>query len=492
MRFRPLLCVVVLARLSAAQTPDATREAPRTTVSGAVRDSIAGTPLAAAIVQLVAVDSAARFAGTALSDSLGRFAIPDVPPGRYMLGFFHPMLDSLGVEPPVRGVTVDGHRPVRIGLSIPSPTRLREAICGRRSAADSGALVIGIVRDARDHVAAAGVAVTAVWLELSLRQAGVDRQVPRLAVTTAGNGWFALCDVPSAGTIALIASRGADSTDLIEVDIPARRFARRDLYIGPAVETGRLSGVVTAVGGTPLAEAQVAISDGRETRANERGEWTLADVPLGTRMLEVRAVGYYPERRVVDVVVGAPPIRTALSTMKAVLDTVRVTASRATDRNMSAFDERRRAGLGRFLTREDVARQRPLVTSDLFRMVPGLTVERSPLGETRLGMRGMFAESCSPGVYIDGHYMRDLSADDIDTWVKPNEIAGIELYTGSGAPPQFSAGMGVVGLSEQVCGSVVIWTRLPPAEGRRTSWKGGALRVLGLAAFALAVNALVR
>jgi hypothetical protein len=88
--------------------------------------------------------------------------------------------------------------------------------------------------------------------------------------------------------------------------------------------------------------------------------------------------------------------------------------------------------------------------------------------------------------------MRDLSADDIDTWVKPNEIAGIEVYTGPGVPPQFSAGMGVVGLSEQVCGSLIIWTRLPPAEGRRASWKGRAVRVLGLAAFALGVSALMR
>jgi hypothetical protein len=311
--------------------------------------------------------------------------------------------------------------------------------------------------------------------------------MPRLVATTAANGWFAMCNLPGAGTIALMASRGADSTDLIEVEVPPERFLRRDLYVGPArvvndtprtdtlgtpgrrrVGDGRLSGVVvTAIGGKPLADAQVRIRDGPATRANERGEWTLAGAPIGTRMLETRAVGYYPEYRPVDVVTGAAPIRTALSTMKAVLDTVRVMAERLSNRNMIEFNERRRGGIGRYLTAEDVERRRPIVTSDLFRNMAGLRLERTEIGDTQLLMRGTFEEVCVPSVYIDGRYMRDLSADDIDSWVKPSEIAGMEIYVGPHVPAQFNTGLaGGSAAGGQSCGAIVIWSKSMPPSGR--------------------------
>jgi hypothetical protein len=216
---------------------------------------------------------------------------------------------------------------------------------------------------------------------------------------------------------------------------------------------------VVTVEGAPLAGALVNIRDGPATRADEQGAWTLVGAPLGTRMLEVRAVGYYPERRGVDVVAGMPPIRTTLPTLKAVLDTVMVTASRVSDRLASGFATRSRTGAGRYLTPEEIARRRPIVTSDLFRNMPGLQVDRSALGDTFVSMRGIYAERCSPAIYLDGHYMRELTADDIDGWVAPDEVAGIEVYMQGTVPAQFQPG-----LSD--CGSIVIWTK------RRTGSSG--------------------
>ncbi len=511
MRFPALIGVVALVQLAAAQTPDTTG-VPRTTVSGVVHDSIGQAPLAGAVVQLVGADSPSRFNGTALSDSLGRFAIANVPAGRYMLGFFHPVLDSLGVEPLLRDLNVDGRQPVRADLATPSPSRLRAVICGRRAAADTGALVVGVVRDARTHAAAAGVSVRGTWVEFTFRAGGLDRNVPQLLVTTAANGWFAMCNVPSGGTMALMASRGADSTDMIEVEVPAEGFLRRDLYVGPAqvvvaqrrdslaapparrrAGEGRLSGVViTAIGGRPIADAHVGIRDGPQTRANERGEWTLTGAPLGTRTLEVRSVGYYPTRTAVDVVTNGAPVRTALATMKDVLDTVKVVASRLATRNMVEFNERRRSGVGRYLTADDVQRRQPIATSDLFRNMPGLRVDRSELGDTQLLMRGTFDETCVPNVFIDGRHMRGLSADDVDGWVKPNEIAGIEIYTGPHVPAQFNAGLtGGDASGGQSCGSIVIWTKPALSTGAGASWKWRVAKALGFAAAALGIRALL-
>src|SRR5207247_6912566 len=113
----------------------------------------------------------------------------------------------------------------------------------------------------------------------------------------------------------------------------------------PLVGDGILKGVVIAsAGGKPVSGAHVNLEDGPRTDANERGEWTIADAPLGTRMLVVRAVGYYPDRRVVNVVDGAPLVRVSLPTLKAVLDTVRVTATRLFDRDRNGFQARRRTG----------------------------------------------------------------------------------------------------------------------------------------------------
>lgn len=477
----PLLAL--LARPAGAQAPTPAPRAAGATVSGVVHDSLARAPLAGATVQLVAAGDPTAGVRTAVSDTLGRFALDGVPDGRYSLGFLHPLLDSLGVEAPLRAVQVDGARPVRVDLAIPSPARLRDALCGARAAPEAGALLIGIVRDARDGGPAAGVRVTGEWLEMSFTREGVVRRTPRPVATTRADGWFAMCDVPSGGTMALSAGRDADSTDVLEVQVPAEGFLRRDLYLGPArtivvegaaardslappaprrryVGDGRLSGtVVAAAGGLPLAGAQVRIVDGPQTRADDRGAWTLGDAPVGTRMLEVRAVGHYPERRTVDVIAGAPPVRVALSTLKAVLDTVRITAARRVDRRLSGFTERRRTGAGRYLTPEDVLRHRPIVTSDILRRLPGVRLEPDENGiDQSLSMRGAFG-TCTPAVYVDGHYFDRLSAAEIDALALPGEIAGIEIYTETSAPAQFRKLPGRAGGDDTPCGSVVIWTK---------------------------------
>ncbi|MGI9044441.1 MAG: carboxypeptidase regulatory-like domain-containing protein [Gemmatimonadaceae bacterium] len=492
MRFRPLLPVVLLPQLALAQAQDTAHRAPGVTVSGVVRDSVARIPLAGAIVQLVAADSPVRFARTAVSDSLGRFTLSDVPVGRHVLGFFHPILDSLGVEAPLREVYVDGRQAVRADLGVPSPARLRAAICGPQSA-DSGAVVVGVVRDARDGAPAAGATVTGEWLEFSFTRSELVSRIPRVVVTTGENGWFAICNVPSAGAMVLIASRGAESTGLIEVQVSAEGFVRRELYVGPAraivtgdtaeradtvslltgrgrMRGGTLNGtVVAAAGGRPLAGAQVSITSGPQTRANERGAWTLVDVPVGTQMLEVRALGHYPERRAVDIVPGAASVSVTLSTLKAVLDTVRVAARRLRGGNPSGFSDRRRTGMGRYLTPEDIARRPAILTSDIFRTVSGIRLgyasdtlasdmtERLAPDSIRepsrhILMRGISGNWCPPAIYVDGLRMPSITADDIDAWVRPNDVAGIEIYSEASVPSEYRQG-------RSGCGSVVIWTK---------------------------------
>ena len=46
----------------------------------------------------------------------------------------------------------------------------------------------------------------------------------------------------------------------------------------------------------------------------------------------------------------------------------------------------------------------------------------------------------------------EMTADELDVWVRPNEVKGIEVYAGIGAPMEYQ-----VGLSG--CGSILIWTK---------------------------------
>jgi hypothetical protein len=195
--------------------------------------------------------------------------------------------------------------------------------------------------------------------------------------------------------------------------------------------------------------------DGPRTRTNERGEWTLVDAPPGTRTLEVRALGYYPERRAVDVVAGVPAVRVVLSTLKAVLDTVKVMASRLKSGDRTGFAERRRSGAGHYLTSEDIARWNPINTSDLFRMIPGVRLVLDANGvDSRILVRGNMSEWCRASFYLDGRSMNTLNTDEIDSWVHPNEVKAIEVYAGAGVPAEFQRGM-----RDDGCGCIVIWTK---------------------------------
>jgi hypothetical protein len=437
--------VALFAGIMEAQSPS-TNSSSGATVSGAVFDSIARMPLAGAIVQIVAADAPSRFERSVTADSLGRFALNNVPDGAYAVGFFHPLLDSLGVEAPLKKLTVNGGRSIRVDLAIPSPMRLKAAIC-KQSPSDSSAMITGIVRDSKTEAPASEVSVWGEWLELSIGTRGVSQSVQRVRAVTSDNGWFALCNLPASGTIALVAIRGVDSTGVLELPVPAEKFMRRDLYVGVARRDGRLRGTVAAAaGGKPVANAQVSVVDGPQTRTNDRGEWTLTDAPTGSRMLEVRALGYYPDRRRVDVVAASPPIDVRLSTLRAVLDTVKIVASRL--RNDEGFEQRRRAGMGRFITAEDFKRFPVIETSDFFKRLPGFRHDGS---REQIQMRGAFGW-CAPAIFIDGHELSFMAAEDIDDWVPPHKVAGIEVYSEGTAPPQFHPGL-------RGCGSIVVWTK---------------------------------
>jgi hypothetical protein len=481
MRIRVLVCFALALRAAGAQEPG--RSPGGALVSGVVRDSIAHRPLAGAVVQLVIASGNAPNALNGVADSVGRFTIRNVPQGRHTIGFFHPMLDSLGLDAPQHQLEIGPNETVRVDLGIPSAERIRAAVCGGPPA-PGRTLIMGFVRHAAGGAQVGGAHVTARWSEISFGGGKPVQRSPQLVAISASNGWFAICNAPSNGMLILSADHERDSTDVIELEMPADGFLRRDLHVGLSQAgdsvaaarrlrrgEGRVSGTVVAlVDGRPLGGATVGIVDGPRTRANERGEWSLAGAPSGTRMLEIRALGYYPTRRAIDVVEGAAPVRVALPTLKSVLDTVRVTAARIADRYKSGFDERRRIGIGHYVTAEDIARRRAVSMAQVLRSISGLRLDATltqtsnlydstgalipqySTSNSKILMRGSVGDWCYPAIYVDGHMMQDLDADDVNMWLRPEEVLGIEVYPGISAPPEFQPGM-------SGCGSILIWRK---------------------------------
>jgi hypothetical protein len=449
-------------------------------ITGTVYDSLLGAPVRAAGVQLVSADASVPHGQTVTTDDRGRYVMRNVPLGRYTIGFFHPKLDSLGLAPMAESLAVSEPTDMHRDLAIPSAPRIRAALCGSASSNRAGAVLMGIVRDARTGDPVSGATVAVEWTEFVLGKNQLGRRTPRTTVTSGDNGWFAFCHVPSPGTVVLVANRGNDSTDFVESQLAGDGFRRHELFVGPArtriepaaagvpvsddstalpprvvhLGDGRVRGTVRhASTGRPLANIQVGIVNGPQTRTNSRGEWELANAPEGTRRLEVRGVGFYPDRQTINVIADAAPVDASLATLRSVLDTVKVTARYAKYSSFNEFTERARTGVGRYITAEDIARRKPVFLTDLLRIIPGLWVDGvGGTGDTGVSMRGIFSSRCSPNVVMNGFVIPGLFAADINAAMYPEDVLGIEIYRAGLVPPQFT-----IGPSD--CGAIVIWTK---------------------------------
>lgn len=448
-----------------AQSQSQLKSQARASVVGSVHDSLGRKPLAGAIIQVAQLDGANPHNHTARADSLGRFRVDSVASGKYMVGFFHPLLDSLGIEPPVRELTVGRDGTFRTDLAIPSAESFRRSICGgpKSRPKSPSALLVGIVRNAKDRAVAPNATVFAEWQEVSIGSSGVVRTAPFVSTKSLNNGWFAICNVPGKGTMSIFAALGADSTERIEFDIVEGGFARRDLYLSPSVTsasptTKTISGRIVSHDFTaPVAGAEVAVTGARSVRTNERGEFTIADAPVGTRMLEVRAVGFFPYRGPVDVVEGTPTLNLELAALKSALSTVRITAQRTLALNMSEFEFRRKTGIGKFIAETDLAKSQPVYVSDIFRFIPGVQIwtQRDSVLTRVQFRRGAFADGpCYPEFFMDGRPMGVLTVEQMDVAATPKDIKAIEIYVSPNTPPMFNNGT----LGTQ-CGAIVIWTK---------------------------------
>lgn len=458
---------------------------PLARVSGVVFDSVAMRAVTGAVVQLIPTASVGT-GHTRRSDAAGAFRFDSVAFGEYLLGFHHQALDSLGLTTPLMHVVVRTAGEIRAMLAVPSPRTLVQRVCSTDVTRDSTGLLVGYVRHTTDHGLPSLGLARVEWTELTVGPEGIRTSRPQLDAPASVEGGFAACGVPLGGSVLVRGFAKMDSSGFVELEIPRSGLVRRDILVGTArmvdlavaddsasdsvrVTTrvargdGVLRGTVRRSNGSPLEGARLLVwGTGIEVVSGAGGQFSMPDLPTGTHTLEVRALGFLPVRRPVDILADTPgSTEVTMESLAAVLDTIKVTARQRIwlSPQMAEFEARKRSGFGHFLDPEAIEKRDPIFVSDLFRMTPGLVVTPGQAFGSRVLMRGTgFARYCAPAVFLDG--MKVWSEGDLDQLVSANDVRAVEVYTrASNVPPQFNTMDG--------CGSIVIWTGRRQAARQR-------------------------
>jgi len=233
---------------------------------------------------------------------------------------------------------------------------------------------------------------------------------------------------------------------------------------GQSKKTGTLTGVVLDEQGVPVPNVEVAISSiSRTTRTDSVGKYVLALLPAGSYDVAFRRVSYAPMVFTLDISPG--DTTDAEVKMNAVPQPMTriVVEERSIDHRLDGFEARKKIGVGHYVTREQIEARNPLVLTDMVRTIPGTNVKsagggRSVLRFARAEGRGRGMGDCPPTYFIDGMMAVGYNLDDMPV----SDVEAIELYSGlSGLPGEFAKAR-----PNLVCGTVVIWTRIPNKKSK--------------------------
>lgn len=449
-------------------------------IEGTVTDSVHSRPLADAHVVAVGTGSHVDMRREVTSDSAGRYRIDSLPAGSYAVGFESPLLDSLEITLPPHEAVVPPLSAVKVDLAMPPAAKLRAAVCRDTTLAEGTGVIYGHVVHAETENPLTGGVVALQWRDLSfdrqkLRAATAERTA---SAAVDGGGWYRACGVPTGAWVSMqvqvedrvgpvLRTRIDDTLGIVirhlslsvptaldsgdtagsTVTVPA---AVAPLAIAPFTGTATLTGVVRGPGG-PIPSAEVRVRGARSSGATDaQGNYTLRDLPAGTRELEVRRIGYELAEASVELRGGASVRRDVQMRRVVTLDSIAVVAMRSRYPDFS--EHRKSAVFGKFFGPEDIARRHPVLTSDLVRSVGGFLVDRSRGRSKIISARGQSSRNqCIANVVIDGMSFGSLDPETISVDdVNPRDIGAIEIYReGDMGPPEYGNG----------CGLIVIWTK---------------------------------
>ncbi|MFI5311320.1 MAG: carboxypeptidase regulatory-like domain-containing protein [Gemmatimonadales bacterium] len=228
----------------------------------------------------------------------------------------------------------------------------------------------------------------------------------------------------------------------------------------------------------PIGAAQVSIpSLGITVLSDSTGAFRMVGVPPGLQIVWVRRVGFSPVSAVLRFAAGDTLERDfAMLRNAQALPEVDVKAAAPAPPKLSEFEERRKEGMGRFITREFLEKNENHRMSDIMATIPGprilqgktnaawiwggrgkISILRGSSGLDIMDVaKGAKSGLCYSAVVLDGTYVYQGNEGetlfDINS-IEPSSVAGIEVYTSTATMPAKYNG------TKNTCGLVLIWTR---------------------------------
>jgi len=454
------------AQNNTAPTPLAGSKTGKAQIVGVVVDSLNGRYLSGADV----VIEGAR--ATLLTDSLGKFKIDSLPPGTYQVGVFHPLLDTLGITLSTQPFHIGPDSSSFVLLAIPSAATIIRGLCPIRPGAKGTSAVIGHVNDPETLQPVAGAEVSIAWTEIevskeviaradrrigaqgrsaphtadptaiALGRAGALRRTSRLVRdSTDGSGAFKICGLPSSLRATLRARRGSAVTADIPIslgDKPAELFART-LLLSPAdsgtkIGNATVSGLVVLEGSPTNAGSRIElVGSDIVAMTNEKGEFTMRNLPSGSQVLLARHLGFGAETVPVDLSSRQQKrVTIKLSKFAEVMDPVLVIARKMAALDKVGFSQRQKFGLGYYIDPERLQNMHPSHISDILSQAPGVR------------------DKCVQ-YWVDDMPYWEAEPGDINYFVSGSEVVAVEVYQNIDTPGRYMRPGG--------CTMVILWTR---------------------------------
>jgi hypothetical protein len=467
-----VIAVAAAAAPAIAQTP-APAPAPTAGIGylkGIVLDSLHDSVLRGALVR---IDNSSK---ESFTDSLGRYRIDSVPAGLHKLVVVHPLLDTIGISLVTPALNFNAGMEKEVDLAVPSGETLVSLLCPAARRALGPAALVGFVRDADTDGAAKGAKVSLLYYEsdpLGLKKTARVREAQ-----IGEDGRYRICGLPPSMSGKLQVFRNGVQTGEVPVALGDSSemkglLAMRSMSIsststvvaaatpsdsGGKVATlvrghSRVTGKILNKYGQPIAGARVELQNtGAATKTRANGEFTLDSLPSGTQTLEVRQLGFSPTEVAVELSQNAAAnVTVKMTDYVPVLSEMRVTATRERGLSDVGFADRKRSGMGYYLDADQLKMRQTTQFSDMLRTVPGVRVQPGGDGTNVITSSRDATGGCVT-FYVDGAPWQQMTPGDLDTYVRPEEVAALEVYNGATTPAQFTQP------GQSGCTTIVIWT----------------------------------
>ena len=450
---------------------------PATGVTGTIVEKGSGKPATRAIATIEGTMD------TVTTNDHGTFSLVPLAPGRYSIVLADTGLQAYtDVRRQTRQLTVARGSVATVRAEVPAIRDIVTMLCSdlhQRASQSSTTTIAG-------HLAPQGEALGRNAKVRARWQADFDQSAHGLKIVNGeqesevdDHGRFLVCGVALDRPVSLHVTAGTRSADttvitrdtlLASVDWTPRL---RDAAM-PAVT---LRGTVLRDGSNaPVAGAVVTIpTQSLSATTSSDGTFELPGLAPGHHEILIRHVGDAPLRDSVTVTSNAEPHTFRLGRVVA-LDTVRANAAERhyVSPALRGFEERRRVGIGTFVTDSTLRANDDHRLADVLRVhAPAMRVLNvrgdayaTSGRDTRTGQfalrggvnrKGNAPAACYATVYLDGVMLFDLALSPADEQppnlsdIQVSRLGAIEYYGGGGAvPAQFRS-------SE--CGTLLLWSR---------------------------------